>query len=71
MFRPGGELMAGEDQTAGLKRLLTEVWWCVHICMCVCVCVCVCVLDGEGSLVFVSTAVVVQLSGPASDCYND
>ena len=24
-LRPGGELRAGEDQTAGLKRLLTEV----------------------------------------------
>ena len=31
------------------------------------VCVCVCVLDGEGSLVFVSTAVVVQLNGLAAD----
>ena len=31
----------------------------VRVCVWVCVCVCACVLDGEGSFVFASTALVV------------
>ena len=26
-FRPGGELMPGEDENEGLKRAMTEVTW--------------------------------------------
>ena len=26
-FRPGGELMPGEDENEGLKRAMTEVKW--------------------------------------------
>jgi len=38
-FRPGGELIPGEDQTEGLKRLLAEVWhmpslWLTHLVYC-------------------------------------
>ena len=43
---------------------------------CVCVCVCVCFLDGEGSWVFASTALVVLVVWTAvyltgcNDCLN-
>ena len=46
---------------------------CVCVCLCVCLCVyvCVCVLGGEGSLVFVSTALVASSMAMYLTGYGD